>query len=341
MLRKLFWLAIPAFIVSGTSYARGQAFSPAVPRQESVMFPLAGPSPRPTSKFRLFEGSTSLDPGASGTTSLGYDLRIPFGGLKECDKNALADFVAGCPGQDEQGKSQASGSAAAGGTAPPALKSAKRPGIRWGMVFLQSFEFIAIEHGLRMAFDPPSRRSMASAIEKGEFWDAYVRSLKTLHGWSDGNHFFVNYVGHAMQGAVTGFILVHNDPNGKGVQFGRQKAYWISRAKAMGWSTVYSIYWELGFPLSEAAIGNLGPDGRPGLGAVDLVITETVGTAYLVAEDILDLYVVRAVERKWCNAALSGLTRSILNLDRSFANLLRWKPPYYRDTRGGLHNCGK
>ena len=97
--------------------------------------------------------------------------------------------------------------------------------------------------------------------------------FKSFHGWSDGNHFFVNYVGHPLQGAVTGFILIHNDPKGKDLRFGRQRAYWVSRAKAMGYAAAYSLYWELGFPLSEAAIGNLGPDGRPGLAAVDLVIT--------------------------------------------------------------------
>ena len=66
------------------------------------------------------------------------------------------------------------------------------------------------------------------------------------------------------------------------------------------------------------------------MGAVDLVITETVGTAYLVTEDFLDRFAVRAIENKWCNPIATVLARSIFNINRSFANLLRWKYPWYR-----------
>jgi hypothetical protein len=338
MLRRLDRLFSLAFLMASTAAANGQTFAPAVPQPESPTSRITLTTQRPNLKFQLYNESTPVSSAASSALSSKYDFSVPLGGLNGCNNNTYFDIVPGCQGKQAGPKS--SGSPPSVDPPPPALKSAKSQGIRWGHVLLQSFEFISIEHGLRMAFDPPSRRAMSNAIENGEFWQAYVRSLKTLHGWSDGNHFFVNYVGHPLQGAVTGFILIHNDPKGMNLQFGHQRAYWVSRAKAMGWATVYSIYWELGFPLSEAAIGNLGPEGRPGLGAVDLVITETVGTTYLVAEDVLDLYVVRAVERKWCRPGVTAMARSVLNLNHAFSNLLRWKFPWYRDTRGGLRSCG-
>ena len=338
MLRQLDRLFGFAFLLAGGASAHGQAFAPAVPQQDAPLSQIVSPARRPVEKFRLFNEPSPVSSAISSISASSFDFSIPPGGLNGCRNHAYSEITPDC--KAKQGGLQSSGSPGSVDPPPPALKSAKSQGIRWGPVLLQSFEFISIEHGLRMAFDPPSRRAISNAIEKGEFWQAYVRSLKTLHGWSDGNHFFVNYVGHPLQGAVTGFILVHNDPNGMNLQFGRQRAYWVSRAKAMGWATVYSIYWELGFPLSEAAIGNLGPDGRPGLGAVDLVITETVGTAYLVTEDVLDQYIVRAVERKWCSPGASAAARSVLNLSRAFSNLLRWKAPWYRDSRGGLKSCG-
>ena len=338
MLRRLDRLFSLAFLLAGGTAAFGQTFAPAVPQQEAPLSRIVLPTRQPAVKFRLFSEAGPVSSATSSVNASSFDFSIPPGGMNDCRNNAYFEITPDC--RAKQGGLQSSGSPASIDPPPPALKSAKSQGIRWGWVLLQSFEFISIEHGLRMAFDPPSRRSMAKAIENGEFWQAYVRSLQSFHGWSDGNHFFVNYVGHPLQGAVSGYILIHNDPKGKDLRFGRQKAYWVSRAKAMGYAAAYSLYWELGFPLSEAAIGNLGPDGRPGLAAVDLVITPTVGTAYLVGEDILDQYVARAIERKWCRPGLSAVTRSVLNLNRSFANLLRWKAPWYRDSRGGLRSCG-
>ena len=338
MLRRLDRLFSLALLVASGTAAYGQTFAPALPQQEAPLDRIVLPVRQPVAKFRLFDEPHPVSSADSSVFATNFDFSIPPGGLNGCRNNARFEITPDC--RSQQGGLQSSGSAAPTDPPPPALKTTKSQGIRWGAVLLQSFEFISIEHGLRMAFDPPSRRAMAKAIENGEFWQSYVRSIKSFHGWSDGNHFFVNYVGHPFQGAVTGYILIHNDPKGKDLRFGPQKAYWVSRAKAMAYASAYSLYWELGFPLSEAAIGNLGPDGRPGLGAVDLVITGTVGTAYLVMEDVLDQYVTRAIERKWCQPGLSAAARSVLTLNHAFSNLLRWKAPWYRDSRGGLKSCG-
>ena len=338
MLRRLDRLFGLASLLAGGTASYGQTFAPAIPQQEAPLSRLVSPAPQPVVKFRLFNEPSPVSPAASSVRASGFDFSIPAGGLSGCRDNARFSITPDC--QARQGGLQSSGSPGPVDPPPPALRSTKSQGIRWGAVLLQSLEFISIEHGLRMAFDPPSRQAMSKAIENGEFWQSYVRSLRSFHGWSDGNHFFVNYVGHPLQGAVTGYILINNDPKGRDLRFGRQKAYWISRAKAMAYASAYSAYWELGFPLSEAAIGNLGPEGRPGLGAVDLVVTGTVGTAYLVAEDILDQYVTRSIERRWCRPKVIALARSALSINRAFSNLLRWKAPWYRDSRGGLSSCG-
>lgn len=203
----------------------------------------------------------------------------------------------------------------------------------WWPALGESFLFLVIENGTRMAFDPPSRDAAT-----GKFWDDYVASVESIKSWGDGNPFFINYIGHPMQGAITGFIQVQNDPRGRALQFAWSKPYWTSRVKAMAWSAVYSTYFEIGFPLSEAALGNLGVDKSRGAqnGYVDLIITPILGTAWLIGEDLVDRYWIVPYERKHSGKTDRAIMRSVLNPTRSFANVLRFKTPWYRDGRGGV-----
>jgi hypothetical protein len=96
-----------------------------------------------------------------------------------------------------------------------------------------------------------------------------------------------------------------------------------------------STQFELG-PISEASIGNVGYDSNTGmskLGYVDLVVTPTIGTGFLIGEDIVDRYVLTKLEREIKNKYAKGTLRILLNPTRSFANVLRFKKPWYRDTR--------
>lgn len=202
-------------------------------------------------------------------------------------------------------------------------------GFEWGNALVQSLLFLGIEHGVRFAFDPPTRRAL-----DGPFWNDYVNSLKSLKTWHDNNSDLINYLGHPMQGAITGYIQIQNDPKGKRQSFGSSRGYWTSRMKAMAWSAGYGAFFELGFPISEAAVGNLGikrPPDRPKLGYVDLVITPTLGTAWVIAEDAIDLYLVRAIERKTQSQTWRAISRSVLNPMRTVANIMRFKYPWYRD----------
>ena len=66
---------------------------------------------------------------------------------------------------------------------------------------------------------------------------------------------------------------------------------------------------------------------------VDLVVTPVAGTAWLIAEDALDRFVIARIERMTSSHTLRVLARSWLNPNRSLANLLRFKKPWARNTR--------
>ena len=129
-------------------------------------------------------------------------------------------------------------------------------------------------------------------------------------------------------------MVVHNDPKGAPLEFQMTKPYWISRLKGLGFSAAYSTFYEIG-PVGDAAIGNLGTR-RDYKGMVDLVVTPTVGLGWHLTEDMLDRYLISWVERKTGNTVVNALFRTWLNPTRGFANLLRFRRPWERDSRPGL-----
>jgi hypothetical protein len=210
--------------------------------------------------------------------------------------------------------------------APPAKAE---NAVDWKGVLNQSLFFSGIQHGFRLATEPGTRAGM-----KGAFWRGYVDSVGNMHGWGDGDVFYVNYVGHPIQGAVSGYIYLQNDPEARLLRAGRDPRYWRSRMKAMGYSFAYSSFFELG-PISEASIGKI-QSRRPQQGFVDHVVTPIIGTGWLIAEDFLDEKIVLPFERRFQNNWARMMVRSWLNPSRSFTNALRFKSPWYRDNRGGI-----
>jgi hypothetical protein len=158
--------------------------------------------------------------------------------------------------------------------------------------------------------------------------------------WNDSNPTLDDYVGHPIMGAIAMDIFVQNDPRGKTLQFEDTKAYWHSRLWALLWSTVYSAEWKLG-PVSEASFGNSGQhvyydhNARAwtnGTGTVGLVVTPVGGWVWAVAEDIMDKNVIRRLDQRTSNPFYL-FSMSFLNPCRGFANLMRFRPPWYRDFR--------
>jgi len=206
--------------------------------------------------------------------------------------------------------------------------SEPEPGFHWGPALRQATIFLFIEQGGRL-LQKGTREGL-----KGPFWGDYFRSVKNLGGWNDGDTVMANFVGHPMQGAVSGYIQVQNDDFGKYQEFGLEPDYWRSRMRAMFFSAAYSLNFELG-PISEASIGNVGK--KPGtMGAIDLVFTPVGGLGWQITEDAMDRFFIRWVERKTDNLGILIITRSMLNPSRAFANILRFRVPWHRDTRPGI-----
>jgi hypothetical protein len=218
-----------------------------------------------------------------------------------------------------------------GDNAGSAGQAGAERGFGWGVAIRQSLLFTGVMHGFRLATEPGSRAEL-----RGPFFRDYFRSVRNLRGWGDGDPFLVNYIGHPMQGAVSGYIQIHNDPRGIGQEFGMRKSYWKSRIKAMSWAAVVSTQFELG-PFSEASLGNVGlkpsEKSQHPMGFVDLVTTPTAGAGWLVMEDMIDRFIVQRFENKFSNRVMRGLVRSFLNPTRSFANIMRFEHPWRREGR--------
>jgi hypothetical protein len=200
---------------------------------------------------------------------------------------------------------------------------------QWKSALLDSSIFLGVEQGFRVVQDPNVRKGL-----KGPFFEDYVDSVKSIHGWGDGDPFLTNYIAHPTQGAVAGFIEIGNDPQYRSAQFGASARYWKSRLRAMAFSAAYSLQFEIG-PISEASIGNVQLKSRND-GMVDWAITPTLGTAFIVVEDLTDKYLVRKIERHTQNVALMALARTFLNPCRGFSNIMGRRAPWHRDDRPGI-----
>lgn len=207
---------------------------------------------------------------------------------------------------------------------------AGKTGVNWKGLFWQSSFFLGLQHGVRLATEPGTREGL-----KGPFFDNYARSVGNLHGWADGDEFYVNYIGHPMMGASAGYIFAQNDAaRFKYVEFGKNRNYWKGRLRAFAFSSLYSAQFEVG-PISEASIGSI-QSRFPQQGFVDIVATPTLGLGWMVAEDALDKYVIAPLERKFRNPYVNLMLRGWLNPSRSWANMMGLKVPWHRDARGGV-----
>ena len=197
--------------------------------------------------------------------------------------------------------------------------------VDWQATAFQSLGLLGLEHGFRMV-QPKTRDQL-----KGPFFQDWEKSVKGVHGWGDGDSAFTNYFAHPMQGAVAGFIETQNDSRGRLAEFSRSRTYWTSRLRAMGWAAIYSTQFELG-PISEATLGNVGM--KPGTaGYTDLVMTPVGGFGMIVLEDAVDKYFVTKLEQGTDGLNKRRLYRMLFNPQRSVANLMRGKVPWYRDSR--------
>lgn len=207
----------------------------------------------------------------------------------------------------------------------------------WLPILWQSFEITAAENLGNIAFDSETRHDLVT----NPYWSTYVKCVKQFRydQWRDDDSFMVDYVAHGLQGAIVSYIFEQNSPTGRGLVYVNNGNYWRSRLKGMAWSAVYEVQWKIG-PAGEASIGNSGLNtyftprvkGRSTneTGFQDFVDTPVVGFGWNVGEDALDRFLMPKIwghtHNKWVLAAASVMTPS-----KAAANMLRYKPPYYRD----------
>jgi len=203
--------------------------------------------------------------------------------------------------------------------------------VQWRPLFEQSLYFLGIQHGFRLATEKGTRRGL-----QGPYLRNVAQSIGSLRGWSDGDVALVNYVGHPMQGAVTGYLFAQNDPRYRRVAFGSSRAYWKGRRRATADSSAYSAQFEIG-PLSEASLGAI-QSRWPQQGLVDHVVTPVIGLGWQVSEDAIDRLVIQKIENRIENRWVRRMVRGWLNPSRSMVNLMRGDTPWHRDTRPGIRS---
>ncbi|MBI5282599.1 MAG: hypothetical protein HY858_13020 [Candidatus Solibacter usitatus] len=213
----------------------------------------------------------------------------------------------------------------------PWLKPGDPQGVDWGALARQGGFFLNLQHAFRLATEPGTREGL-----KGPFIKGWLDSASNLNGWADGDPFYVNYVGHPMQGAAAGFIWAQNDRSYRRAEFGKNPVYWKARARAAAFAAAYSMQFEIG-PVSEASIGKI-QSTPPQQGYVDHVITPVVGAGWMLVEDALDQYVIKRIERAVSNPVVRLMARGWLNPSRSFANMMRLQAPWTRDNRPGVYS---
>jgi len=241
-------------------------------------------------------------------------------------------------------------SQAANGPDPGAIALAAKPpakeGFHWGPALRESFTFLVIEQAY-VVHDDFRWVVVENGIPFNHYWRDYMQSLTSWWkaGWSAGEDPMYNYVGHPIQGAMTSYIEIQNDPASENLEFANSKEYWRSRLKATIWNTVYSTQWSIG-PFSEMTVEKYGSKARPpwnsngswpcttkhcysGVGKVNLVITPVGGLGWVVGEDWLDKKIVRRVERNTNNRLLIDTLRCSLNPIRGGASMLHgWRPGF-------------
>jgi hypothetical protein len=174
----------------------------------------------------------------------------------------------------------------------------------------------------------------------GKWWDRYIDSAAQWRWdrWKDDNPFLDDYIAHPMMGAITNSIWIQNDPKGMTLVFKNDHEYWNSRLRALAWSTFYSFWWKLG-PTGEASIGHNGDHYFYDKGVltnetgwVELITTPFGGFGWTIGEDYIDKHLVTKLEDKSHNPILLTLD-NFLTPTRGFANILRFRAPWYRDSR--------
>lgn len=208
--------------------------------------------------------------------------------------------------------------------------------VHWRQLFISS----AVFNGFQNAGNLYTGYWYRYETMHGKWWDRYVNSVEgwAWNRWDDYNPFLDDYVGHPMMGAISDYLWIQNDPKSMAVVQSNTWPYWRRMLRAGAYATAYSFQWKFG-PLGEESIGHDGdhlvPDGKiysNETGWVELVTTPVGGGLWTMAEDALDQHVITHLENESRNPFALTIYQ-FLSPSRAAANILRFRPPWYRDTR--------
>jgi hypothetical protein len=170
---------------------------------------------------------------------------------------------------------------------------AESAAIQWRSLINDSFTYLGVMRSFRVATERGTREGLHNSILGG-----YLKSPgcnARLVG--DGDTDYENYLGHPMQGAVSGYLWIHNDPRYRAVQFGANRDYWMSRLRPYGFAWAFSEQFEIGL-ISEASIGQI-QRYCCAYGFVDHIITPNGGLVWMFGEDALDRYLTVPIENHY------------------------------------------
>jgi hypothetical protein len=193
---------------------------------------------------------------------------------------------------------------------------------RRSKVFLYSLQLMSYEQLMRVATQADSRSELG-----GPFFKDWFDSVHLPRKWGDGDHWQVNYIGHAIHGAAAARIwLDHRERRAT-----TKAEYLRSMGRALVFTTIFSELFENG-PISEASIGNVTRRAER-TGWVDHVWTPVGGVLWAMAEDAIDKYVLAQIDKRVPSLLARAAARMILNPGRMLANVAQNRVPWHRRDR--------
>jgi hypothetical protein len=259
--------------------------------------------------------------------------------FEQFDSSSILGFFPSCSGgsfdlvTDDIPESPAEVSSSKSSFIQPASSPEERQSdkVQWKSLMGASSMYLGVMHGFRVATEKGTRDALHNSVFGG-----YFRALGSMHGWSDGDGYFENYLGHPIEGGVASYIWIHNDPKYRTVEFGKSRDYWMSRLRAYSYAWAFSEQFEIGLT-SEASIGQV-QRYCCAYGFVDHVVTPNFGMLWVVGGDILDRYVVRKAEDRTSNMAIRAILRTGLAPPLTFANIMTLQFPWHRENRPGIRS---
>jgi hypothetical protein len=133
--------------------------------------------------------------------------------------------------------SEKTGSPGRYGSLLPTKEQDEREPFHWKGLLVQSFEFVLVQNAVRViTANQHDRHVLLNKPYYSDYWASLGQF--DMRRWNDGDSIPVNYIGHPMQGSISGHLEVQNDPRGRSLRLSRGRPYWKSRFRAFLWETV-------------------------------------------------------------------------------------------------------